>query len=61
MLTYMKEIEVPVKMGVLGRAQIPLEIRERLGIEQGDFLLIKIKKIIKGEMEKSSRKEEAPK
>ena len=42
-------------MGVLGRAQIPLEIREKLGIDQGDFLLIKIEKIIKAD---TSRKEE---
>ena len=55
MLTYMQEIEVPIKMGVLGRAQIPLEIREKLGIDQGDFLLIKIEKIIKAD---TSRKEE---
>ncbi len=53
----MTRIEIPIKMGVLGRAQIPLGVRESLGIEQGDFLLIRIEKVIKGEMEKRERRQ----
>jgi len=34
-------------MGTAGRAQIPLEIREKLNINDGDYLLIRIEKIIK--------------
>ena len=47
----MTDIEIPVKIGVSGRAQIPQEIREKLGIEEGDYLLIKIEKVIKGNQE----------
>lgn len=47
----MINIEIPVKIGVSGRAQIPQEIRERLKIEQGDHLLIRIEKVIKGNQE----------
>ncbi len=43
----MVDIEIPVKMGTAGRAQIPLEIREKLNINDGDYLLIRIEKIIK--------------
>jgi AbrB family looped-hinge helix DNA binding protein len=44
----MTDIEVPVKIGVAGRAQIPQEVRERLKIEEGDYLIIKIEKVMKG-------------
>ena len=43
----MTDIEIPIKMGAAGRASIPLEIRERLNIKEGDYLLIRIEKIIK--------------
>ena len=47
----MVDIEIPVKIGVSGRAQIPQEIREKLMIEEGDYLLIKIEKVIKGKQD----------
>ena len=50
-MSEMTDIEIPVKIGTAGRAQIPQEIRERLKIEEGDYLLIKIEKIIKGNQE----------
>ena len=47
----MTDVEVPIKIGVSGRAQIPLEVRDKLKIEEGDYLLIKIEKVIKGNQE----------
>ncbi len=40
-------IEIPVKIGTAGRAQIPFEVREKLDLREGDFLLIRIEKVIK--------------
>ena len=47
----MTDVEIPIKMGAAGRASIPLEIREKLMIEEGDYLLIKIEKVIKGKQD----------
>ena len=47
----MTDIEIPIKIGTAGRAQIPQEIREKLMIEEGDYLLIKIEKVIKGKQD----------
>jgi len=46
----MTDIEVPVKIGSAGRAQIPQKTREKLNIDEGDYLIIKIEKVIKGEI-----------
>ena len=46
----MTDIEVPVKVGSAGRAQIPQETREKLNIDVGDYLIIKIERVIKGEI-----------
>jgi len=46
----MTDIEVPVKIGSAGRAQIPQETRKKLNIDEGDYLIIKIEKVIKGEI-----------
>jgi len=46
----MTDIEVPVKIGSAGRAQIPQETREKLNIDEGDYLIIKIERVIKGEI-----------
>ena len=35
------------KVGKSGRAQIPIEIREKLGISDGDQLVIEIEQVIK--------------
>ena len=47
----MTDIEIPIKIGTAGRAQIPQEIREKLMIEEGDYLLIRIEKVIKGKQD----------
>ena len=47
----MVNIEIPVKIGASGRAQIPQEVRKRLMIEEGDYLLIRIEKVIKGKQD----------
>ena len=46
----MTDIEIPIKVGSAGRAQIPLETRKRLNIDEGDYLIIKIERVIKGEI-----------
>jgi len=45
----MTDIEIPIKIGSAGRAQIPQETRKRLNIDEGDYLIIKIERVIKGE------------
>ena len=47
----MTDIEIPIKIGTAGRAQIPQEVREKLMIEEGDYLLIRIEKVIKGKQD----------
>jgi len=46
----MTDIEVPIRIGSAGRAQIPQETRKRLNIDEGDYLIIKIERVIKGEI-----------
>ena len=47
----MTDIEIPIKIGTAGRAQIPQEIREKLNINEGDYLIIKIERVMKGELQ----------
>jgi AbrB family looped-hinge helix DNA binding protein len=35
------------KVGKSGRAQIPFEVREKMGISEGDRLVIEIEQVIK--------------
>jgi bifunctional DNA-binding transcriptional regulator/antitoxin component of YhaV-PrlF toxin-antitoxin module len=50
----MTDIEIPIKMGAAGRAVIPQNIRDTMRIEVGDYLLIKIEKVIKRTEEKEA-------
>ncbi len=48
-------MEIPVNVGTAGRAQIPLEVREKLDIHEGDYLIIRIEKVLKGGIEKEAK------
>lgn len=40
-------MKTTAKVGKSGRAQIPIEIREKMGISDGDQLVIEIEQVIK--------------
>lgn len=43
-------MKTAAKVGKSGRAQIPISIREKLGITEGDQIVIEIEQVIKGSM-----------
>ena len=48
-------MKTAAKVGKSGRAQIPISVREKLGIREGDQIVIDIEQVIKGSM-----RQEAP-
>lgn len=43
----MSKLKTTANVGKSGRAQIPMEIRKKMGIEDGDQLVIEIEQVIK--------------
>ena len=36
-----------IKVGTAGRGQIPMEVRKKMDIQEGDILVVEIKEILK--------------
>lgn len=43
-------MNVLIKVGTAGRGQIPSDVRKSMKIEEGDVLIVDIKRIIKSEV-----------
>ena len=52
-------MKATIKVGTSGRAQIPMNIRVKKHIREGDILIVDLKEVIHAETE-DSRKMEAP-